>query len=306
LLVTPAGNAIDFGITTPNVLTLVAPVLTNGATATTQPASDTTSAKVATQASVAALMAAGTLPISGTTIAASTGVATGGASVPSLPSGAAGCDWYYGGADYTAVCAPTTLSQNLALLWPNANPAGSVLQFPAPTGGVSQGVWVTIPSVGTWGALNYPTWTSGTPFVKMTAAGTFALDTNTYLTAVPAQYTISPCSAQLSNGGSAITAGTYSIVFNGSCLNTYGVTYTIAHASVYSDNSSGASTCTVTRSDSQTVLTAFTAANSAWLNNADANLSGTNNTVASGLWLNFTIGADGTSKIIKCVLTTTR
>ncbi len=35
---------------------------------------------------------------------------------------------------------------------------------------------------GTWGTLNYPTWVSGTPFVKMTAAGTFALDTNTYLT----------------------------------------------------------------------------------------------------------------------------
>ena len=40
----------------------------------------------------------------------------------------------------------------------------------------------TIPTVGTWGALNYPAWTSGTPFVKMTAAGTFSLDTNTYLT----------------------------------------------------------------------------------------------------------------------------
>lgn len=40
----------------------------------------------------------------------------------------------------------------------------------------------TIPTVGTWGALNYPTWTTGTPFVKMTAAGTFALDTNTYIT----------------------------------------------------------------------------------------------------------------------------
>ena len=39
-----------------------------------------------------------------------------------------------------------------------------------------------IPTIGTWGALNYPTWTAGTPFVKMTAAGTFALDTNTYLT----------------------------------------------------------------------------------------------------------------------------
>ena len=35
---------------------------------------------------------------------------------------------------------------------------------------------------GNWATLNYPTWSSGTPFVKMTAAGTFALDTNTYLT----------------------------------------------------------------------------------------------------------------------------
>ena len=42
----------------------------------------------------------------------------------------------------------------------------------------------TIPTVGTWGTLNYPTWTSGTPFVKMTAAGIFALDTNTYLTSI--------------------------------------------------------------------------------------------------------------------------
>ena len=37
-----------------------------------------------------------------------------------------------------------------------------------------------IPTVGTWGTLNYPTWTTGTPFVKMTAVGTFALDTTTY------------------------------------------------------------------------------------------------------------------------------
>jgi hypothetical protein len=42
----------------------------------------------------------------------------------------------------------------------------------------------TIPTVGTWGVLDYPTWTTGTPFVKMTAAGTFALDTSTYLTGI--------------------------------------------------------------------------------------------------------------------------
>ena len=41
----------------------------------------------------------------------------------------------------------------------------------------------TLPTVGTWGALNYPTWTSGSPFIKMTAAGTFGLDTSVYLTA---------------------------------------------------------------------------------------------------------------------------
>jgi hypothetical protein len=45
---------------------------------------------------------------------------------------------------------------------------------------MSSGGCTALPSVGTWGALNYPTWASGTPFVKMTAAGTFALDTNTY------------------------------------------------------------------------------------------------------------------------------
>ena len=46
----------------------------------------------------------------------------------------------------------------------------------------SDGTCSAFPSVGTWGALNYPTWVSGTPFVKMTAAGTFSLDTNTYIT----------------------------------------------------------------------------------------------------------------------------
>jgi hypothetical protein len=64
--------------------------------------------------------------------------------------------------------------------------------FPIPTGTTGQYIrgngtlatFPTIPTVGTWGALNYPTWTTGTPFVKMTAAGTFALDTSTYLTSI--------------------------------------------------------------------------------------------------------------------------
>lgn len=57
-------------------------------------------------------------------------------------------------------------------------PTGTILQYIRGDGSLA--TFPTIPTVGTWGALNYPTWTSGTPFVKMTAAGTFALDTNTY------------------------------------------------------------------------------------------------------------------------------
>ena len=58
-----------------------------------------------------------------------------------------------------------------------------------PTGTISQYFrgdfsLAPFPTIGTWAALNYPTWTSGTPFVKMTAAGTFSLDTNTYLTSI--------------------------------------------------------------------------------------------------------------------------
>ena len=52
------------------------------------------------------------------------------------------------------------------------------------SGNVKQISYPSIPTVGTWGALDYPTWTSGTPFVKMTAAGTFALDTTTYLSSI--------------------------------------------------------------------------------------------------------------------------
>ena len=62
----------------------------------------------------------------------------------------------------------------------------------------------TIPTVGTWGALNYPFWTTGTPFVKMTAAGTFSLDTNTYLTSA----VTSIATAGLISGGTITGTGT--------------------------------------------------------------------------------------------------
>jgi hypothetical protein len=68
----------------------------------------------------------------------------------------------------------------------------------------------TIPTVGTWGALNYPTWVSGTPFVKMTAAGTFALDTNTYLTTA----VTSVGTTGLISGGPITTTGTITTSMN--------------------------------------------------------------------------------------------
>ena len=62
------------------------------------------------------------------------------------------------------------------------------------------------PTLGTWSSINYPTWVSGTPFIKMTASGTFALDNNTYLTsAVTSVGAISPIT---SSGGNTPTIST--------------------------------------------------------------------------------------------------
>jgi hypothetical protein len=82
---------------------------------------------------------------------------------------------------------PSSLSVSATgITFPNASVQTTA--FP-PTGGTTSQyiagdgsliTFPTIPTVGTWGTLNYPTWTTGTPFVKMTAAGTFALDTTTY------------------------------------------------------------------------------------------------------------------------------
>lgn len=70
--------------------------------------------------------------------------------------------------------------------------------------------WQTFPTIGTWGALNYPTWSSGTPFVKMTAAGAFSLDTNTYLTSA----VTSVATAGLISGGTITSSGTISTSMN--------------------------------------------------------------------------------------------
>jgi len=66
------------------------------------------------------------------------------------------------------------------------------------------------PTLGTWAAVNYPAWVSGTPFVKMTAAGTFALDTNTYQTSNTTVFVGNANGAGITNGarGSIYLGGT--------------------------------------------------------------------------------------------------
>jgi hypothetical protein len=75
-------------------------------------------------------------------------------------------------------------------------------------------------NLGTWGALNYPTWASGTPFVKMTAAGTFSLDTNTYLTSLSGAVVTDPTGTQtitqpVNTSLNVVTSGTGALESNG-------------------------------------------------------------------------------------------
>lgn len=72
----------------------------------------------------------------------------------------------------------------------------------------------TIPTVGTWGFLNYPAWTTGTPFVKMSAIGTFSLDTATYLTSA----VTSVATAGLISGGTITSTGTITTSMNNNKL----------------------------------------------------------------------------------------
>ena len=181
-------------------------------------------------------------------------IATGGATAPSLPTGAAACDFLFGGADYTALCAPTTLSQNLALLYPNANPAGQVLVWPAPTGGVSQATWGTIPTAlppngSASGDLSgsYPSPTvakvnGNTPGGTCTNQFARSVDSSGRPTCasiasadLPAQYKIWTCETGMGDGLNAFTSGTYLQHF---CVNKTGVTVTITGVACYADGGS--------------------------------------------------------------------
>jgi hypothetical protein len=93
--------------------------------------------------------------------------------------------WYLGNV-YRCIANNDSIIPTSSLYWTNLGTGYPLVQQPSDWNSTSGNNQIlnkpTIPTVGTWGALNYPTWSTGTPFVKMTAAGTFALDTNTYVT----------------------------------------------------------------------------------------------------------------------------
>jgi hypothetical protein len=95
----------------------------------------------------------------------------------------------------------------------DAVPSSSTIKLKAPVLS-TDAIIATTDDIGTWGALDYPIWTAGTPFVKMTAAGTFALDTNTYLTSI--------------TSSDVITALGYTPVTNARTLTINGITYDLS------------------------------------------------------------------------------
>lgn len=110
-----------------------------------------------------------------------------------------------------------------------------------------------------------------------------------------AQYKIRTCGVGLGDGTNAIPAGTYTLKFQ--CRNLYGSTFTITGVQCASDNN-GTSTGNVADSAANALLTGAVTATSSW---AAGTQSGTT-TLASNIWTNWTIVADGTSKQVQCTL----
>jgi hypothetical protein len=113
-----------------------------------------------------------------------------------------------------------------------------------------------VASGGTWGALNYPTYVSGSPFVKMTAPGTFALDTSTYLT---------------SNGISGMTSGQLGLAGSASTF-TGSIAYATANTASTiverdASNNINATTFTGALSGNATTATNLVTAVPPWLQN---------------------------------------
>ena len=122
---------------------------------------------------------AGTVTTSGSPVSPNIAAFSSGTAITAATS--ANIQTAIGAGVYDASGAAAARQANLSLL-PGTYTNGDMCTY-ASTGTLLN-CNTAIPSVGTWGALNYPPWASGTPFVKMTAAGTFALDTNTYLTSL--------------------------------------------------------------------------------------------------------------------------
>ena len=123
----------------------------------------------------------GTVTTSGSPVSPNIAAFSGSTAITAATS--ANIQTAIGASVYDAYGAAAARQANLSLL-PGTYTDGDMCIYTA--SGTLLNCNTAIPSVGTWGALNYPTWASGTPFVKMTAAGTFALDTNIYLTSLPA------------------------------------------------------------------------------------------------------------------------
>jgi hypothetical protein len=107
-----------------------------------------------------------------------------------------------GASVYDAYGAAAARQANLSLL-PGTYTNGDMCTYNS--SGTLLNCNTAIPTVGSWGALNYPTWASGTPFVKMSASGTFALDTNTYLTSSAIASTSNLLSGD--GSGNAVSSG---------------------------------------------------------------------------------------------------
>jgi hypothetical protein len=122
--------------------------------------------------------------------------------------------WYLGNV-YRCIANNDSIIPTSTLYWTNLGIGYPLVQQPIDYNSTSGNNQILnkpiIPIVGTWGALNYPTWTIGTPFVKMTAVGTFALDTNTYLTSAVTSVGITVPSAFSVTPSSITTSGTFAI-----------------------------------------------------------------------------------------------
>ncbi len=106
--------------------------------------------------------------------------------------------------------------------------------------------------------------------------------------AAGAQYRTVTCQPGLGDGLNAITAGTY---LQSTCLNAFGVTWTITSIKCFTDNN-GTSTLNVTNGAGTALLTGAITCTNSW---ASGTQSGTT-TIASGDYPKFTFVADGTSK----------